>query len=100
MPVFKMIYDGISPWRDLMYEVFQLQGFYNWDVLAGVYATQPELFEDRTEWIESTPTELKKGFLKKGAPHEKSSYDLNIPHTIKDIDAFNDIVFEARGNVI
>ena len=98
VPVFKLIYEGISPWRDFIYEVFKLRGFYNWDVVAGIYATQPELFENRAEWIESTPLELKKGFLKKGTPHQ-NAYALNIPRAIKNIDAFNDTVFEAWENV-
>lgn len=100
VPVFKMIHDGIAPWRDFMDEVFQLQGFYNWDMVAGVYAIQPELFEDRTEWIVSTPVELKRGFLKKGTPHETIGYDVNVPTAIRDMDAFNDSVFDAWGNVV
>jgi len=81
-----------------MNEVFKIEGFYNWDVLAGVYATNPELFVEKSRLVQSGVEDYKTGFLKISASDEKG-YMLNIPSAINDIDRFNDLVFRAWNNV-
>jgi len=95
---YQYIYDRITPWRDFMNEVFKIEGFYNWDVLAGVYATNPELFVEKSRLVQSGVEDYKTGFLKISASDEKG-YMLNIPSAINDIDRFNDLVFRAWNNV-
>ena len=60
--------------------------------------TNPELFQDSYKSIISTEEDLQKGLLRIEDPHENGSL-INIPTVIKDIDLFNEIIFETWKNV-
>ena len=98
-PIYGYIYENSKPWAEFFDSAFSCGGFYNWDVVAGVYTTQPELFQDNVEWVVSTADDLISGLLK--VDHSKSQgYQLNIPNRIHDINKFNDLVFETWKNVL
>ena len=96
--IYKYIYDKAKPWADFFDSVFECGGFFNWDVVAGVYATQPDLFLDNTETIVSSSEDLVSGLLKID-PTKTKGYQVNIPQRILDIDKFNDLVFSSWHNV-
>ncbi len=94
IPGFSYILERLYPWRDLMRKVFKIDGFFNWDVLAAAYVTNQELFENNRIRIQSTANDLKTGLLKIAAPSE-NGYELNVPSSLRNINAFNHIVFKA-----
>ncbi len=98
IPILRYISEKIGHWREFNSKVFKLDGFYNWDVAAALYATYPELFTRREVAVCSTAEDLKTGLLWECAPGEPG-YPLNIPDRILDLDAFNDIVFSAWENI-
>lgn len=98
IPIYRYIYDKTKPWADFMDSVFSCKGFYNWDVVAGVYATQPDLFHDNQEWLISTTEDLTTGLLKVDSSGN-GGYRVNIPKAIKDIHEFNKVVFDSWQNV-
>ena len=85
-------------WYEHFKELFSTEGFFNWDIVSSVYMTNPELFENSYKSIISSEEDLKKGFLKIEDHHENGTI-INIPTTIKDIDLFNEIIFETWKNV-
>ena len=85
-------------WYEHFKELFSTEGFFNWDIVSGVYMTHPELFQDSYKSIISTEEDLQKGLLRIEDPHENGSI-INIPTAIKDIDLFNEIIFETWKNV-
>lgn len=85
-------------WYEHFKELFSTEGFFNWDIVSGVYLTHPELFEDNDRSIVSTEKDLQKGFLRIEDQHKNGSI-INIPTEIKDIDHFNEIIFETWKNV-
>lgn len=95
-PAFNYIREKTLPWFDFIGPEFGVDGFYNWDVVAAVYLTNPELFKDNTEFISSEIIDLEKGFLKRSDLY--NGYSLNIPTIITDIDRFNSLVLSAWRN--
>ena len=85
-------------WYEHFKELFSTEGFFNWDIVSSVYITNPELFEDSYQSIISNEKDLQKGLLKPEDHHENGSI-INIPTAIKDIDLFNEIIFETWKNV-
>lgn len=98
IPAYKYIYKHILPWLDFMEKHLNLRGFYNWDVLAGVYSTSPDLYKDQQYQVISSAEHLETGFLHISTEKD-SGYILNIPDALLDIRRFNDVVFEAWKNV-
>ena len=86
------------PWIEFMKAVFGIDGFYNWDMVAAVYATHPRLFSESRFQTTATESDLCSGFLKKSTPTGQG-YGINLPRRILDIQKFNDVVFQAWGNV-
>ncbi|WP_338471726.1 nucleoside hydrolase [Niallia sp. XMNu-256] len=85
-------------WYEHFKELFATEGFFNWDIVSGVYITNPELFDNNYTSIISSDEDLKKGFLKTEDDHDKGSI-VNIPTEILDIGLFNEIIFETWKNV-
>ncbi|MBB6445606.1 nucleoside hydrolase [Bacillus benzoevorans] len=85
-------------WYENFKELFATEGFFNWDIVSGVYITHPELFADSYQSIISSERDLQKGFLRIEGEHENGSI-INIPTEIKDTDLFNEIIFEAWKKV-
>jgi purine nucleosidase len=98
VPAYAYLLKALHPWRDTMEQVFGLKGFYNWDTTAAVCVTDPSLFRDEKCVIASTPTDLKKGFLRtEGSPAEGSR--INMPSAIIDPEEFNRRILEAWQRV-
>ncbi len=96
--IYKYIKRKTIAWFEFIMEEFGIKGFYNWDVVAALYITHPELFDENIKKLVSTPEDLKKGYLVIDSS-SNNSYEVNIPTKIKDIDKFNDLVFNAWGKV-
>jgi len=99
LPAYDYIYKRVVPWVDFMYEIFKLDGFYNWDIVGGVYATHPGLFMSHHLLINSTALDLNTGVLNIST-QKNNGYRLTIPSEITDIQKLNDIVFESWKQVI
>jgi len=100
--IYDYILARVNPWVEFMGEVFTLDGFYNWDMAAAVYTTNPDLFLPQSVTVNSAVEDLASGHLKIAGKEQtvySSGYPLNIPTTIRDISRFNDIVFDAWENV-
>ncbi|MCG8541966.1 MAG: nucleoside hydrolase [Clostridia bacterium] len=96
--IYQYIRNKTIDWFEYVMNEFGIQGFYNWDIVAAVYITHPQLFDRKLEKVVSTPEDLKKGYLKINQ-ESYSGYEVNIPTRIEDINRFNNIVFEAWGRV-
>ncbi len=96
--VYKYIKDKTIKWFEFVMKEFGIKGFYNWDIVAALYITNPELFDENMQKVISTSEDLKKGYLKLGNIDSKN-YEVNIPTKIKDIEKFNEIIFETWKNV-
>lgn len=97
--IYKYIKNKTIDWFEFIMDRFQIKGFYNWDIVAAVYITHTELFNENIKKIISTPKDLDKGYLIINSS-QQSSYEVNIPTHIGDINRFNDAIFEAWKNVI
>lgn len=91
--VFKYIREKTLPWFNFIGPKYDVEGFYNWDVVAAVYLTNPEIFQDDVEIISSEEEDYKTGLLKTSS--DKVGYKVNIPKSIVDMKKFNSLVFEA-----
>lgn len=92
--IYDYIRRNIEPWYSFVEKNFGVWGFYNWDIVSAVYITNPELFEDNYESIISTEEDLRKGYLRISSD-AVDMWKKNIPRTIKDVDKFKQIIFDA-----
>lgn len=96
--IYKYILDNLLPWIKRNNQQFGVEGFYNWDTIAAVFLTHPELFEDSQCHVISTEDDLKSGFLRKiDSPRE--GYSVHITEKIKDIEALNSVILKTWGKV-
>lgn len=93
---YKYIYEKIEPWYQFIKAEFDIDGFYNWDVVAAVYMTNREIFEENLVRIKSTVNDLEKGYLV--IECEEGSL-ISLPQKIIDKQRFNELVFSAWNNV-
>lgn len=64
-------------WFDDNEEDYGIEGFYNWDVIAGAYLVHPELFTDKEYKMSISEKDLHTGFLR--AVSEGENCRLNLP---------------------
>lgn len=95
---YKYIKSKSYEWYKYFIDLYGTKGFYNWDIVAAVYIGNPELFDENFESIISNVDDLRTGFLRIDTS-SAASYKVNIPRIIKDVDRFNEIIFEAWKNV-
>lgn len=95
---YRYIREKSYDWYKYFTNSYYTKEFYNWDTVAAVYVTNPELFEDNIVNVVSTVEDLKKGFLKIDKD-SSSGYKVNIPIHIKDRYRFNEVVFETWSKV-
>jgi inosine-uridine nucleoside N-ribohydrolase len=93
---YKYIFEKIEPWHQFIKGEFDIDGFYNWDVVAAVYMTNREVFEENIVRIKSTAKDLERGYLV--IDSEEGSL-INIPQRIVDKEKFNELVFSSWKNV-
>jgi purine nucleosidase len=76
-----------------MMQVFAIDGFHNWDVVAAAYLAEPDLFTDHYYGLESGEKDLAKGLLRLNAPTGADCL-VNLPE-IKDMEAFTAEVYQS-----
>jgi purine nucleosidase len=96
LPIYKYINTKTYKWFEFIMNEFGIDGFYNWDIVASVYITNPELFEVNFIDIHSTVDDLKSGLI---INTKNPNSNINMPVLIKDVDKFNNIIFEAWSNL-
>lgn len=96
--IYRYIKNKTIHWFEFIMKEFGIKGFYNWDIVAALYITHPELFNKNIQNVISTSEDLKTGYLKIDNS-SNNGYKINIPTEIKDINRFNEIIFKAWGNV-
>ncbi|SHJ88467.1 nucleoside hydrolase [Paramaledivibacter caminithermalis] len=96
--IYQYIRDKTINWFEFIMQKFGIKGFYNWDIVASVYITHPELFDRNIQKITSTSQDLDNGYLKINNL-SGNSYEINIPTKIKDIDKFNKVIFDSWAKV-
>jgi purine nucleosidase len=96
LPIYKYINAKTYKWFEFIMNEFGIDGFYNWDIVASVYITNPELFEDNFIDIHSKVDDLKSGLI---VNTENINSNINMPTLIKDVDKFNNIIFETWSNI-
>lgn len=97
--IYQYIKNKTIDWFEFIMDQFGIKGFYNWDIVAAIYITHPELFDENIQKVISTPENLNKGYLKIDSLAQEF-YEVNIPTQIKDTDKFNDAIFKAWKNVV
>lgn len=97
IPCYRYIKKKSYLWYEYFKELFKTEGFFNWDIVAAMYITNADLFDENIVNIISNEDDLKTGFLK--ISDENPGYKINIPTKIKDIRIFNDIIFDSWKNV-
>jgi len=98
IPLFSYLQARLCPWRDLMKKVFKIEGFFNWDMVAGVYVTDPELFDENFVKVVSSVEDMKSGLIRTADCADGGPF-INMPLRISDIKRFNDLVFNAWARV-
>lgn len=97
--VYQYIKEKTIPWFEFIMKEFAIDGFYNWDIVAAVFITNPELFNENHIFVNSTPNDLRTGMLMENTSYSNlERYILNIPTEIKNIEKFNETIFEAWKN--
>jgi purine nucleosidase len=96
--IYKYISDKAYNWYKFIMKEFCINGFYNWDIVAAVYITNPELFDRNIMYICSKPKDFKKGLLKV-CDSCVDSYKINIPQEILNVEKFNNIIFKSWENI-
>lgn len=97
-PIYEYIRKNIESWYVFVEKTFGVWGFYNWDIVSAVYVTNPELFEDKYEYVVSREEDLSRGYLKIDNNKDRAA-KINIPVKIKNREEFNKIIFDAWERV-
>lgn len=93
--IYRVIEKSIEHWVDRIYKKFNIEGFCNWDMAAAIYISHKELFSNEEVSINPTIESLKSGDLNLDINGSKK---IIMPETIKDLDKFNSIIFQAFEN--
>lgn len=81
-------------WFADMRQMFNLDGFYNWDVVAAVYLAEPSFFHNDFRCIKADPQNLQRGLLRTAPPAGEGAGLVNLP-VIQDLRSFTDDVYHA-----
>ncbi|KUO66368.1 MAG: nucleoside hydrolase [Gracilibacter sp. BRH_c7a] len=96
-PIAKYITRKCSYWFEDMMNMFKINGFYNWDVVAAAYLLEPSLFNNNYQYIEPNIENLQKGLLcfrPNNRESERESYLINIP-LIADLNSFTADIYNT-----
>ncbi|SHH65673.1 Inosine-uridine preferring nucleoside hydrolase [Sporobacter termitidis DSM 10068] len=77
-PIARYIFDKCFYWFENMTRRFNIDGFYNWDVVAAAYLAEPGLFKDNPQYLTSGPQQLKSGILNFGGKEARRAI-VNLP---------------------
>ncbi|HWQ75693.1 MAG TPA: nucleoside hydrolase [Syntrophomonas sp.] len=92
-PAARYIYQKCRDWFRTMMQVFAIDGFHNWDVVAAVYLAEPGFFADHCYGLVSKEKDLTQGLLRLSSP-EKADCTVNLPQ-IKDLESFTAEVYRG-----
>ncbi|MCB8814816.1 nucleoside hydrolase [Desulfosporosinus shakirovi] len=84
-------------WFKDMMAAFNIDGFYNWDVVAAAFLVHPELFIPKPYCASLNPKDLERGLLK-NSHKEAPACCFNTPY-IRDINAFNENIYNSWMNM-
>ncbi len=96
LPIYKYIKSKTLPWFEFILNQYGTDGFNNWDIVASVYITNPELFDNNFVDINSTISDLNTGML---ITKSNPSSTIDMPLNINEVDKFNDLIFDAWSKV-
>lgn len=94
LPAARYIHEKTAYWYDYMKEQFELDGFFNWDVVAAAYIMDIRLFDENETAITPTVESLQEGFLIGSGNDIK----VKLPR-IMDPASFEEAVYAAYLNV-
>jgi len=92
LPAFSYMYKYVKHWMYHLEDIYKILGFHIWDLVATLYLTNPDIFENRLTDIESTADDLKTGLLK--LKNDDMGL-VNVPKKIVDIEKAWDLIFEG-----
>lgn len=84
------------PWLEYIGQKYQNKGFHNWDAIAAVYLTHPQLFIDKQIAFSATPDDLSQGYL---IGTNISARIINVPTTIVDPAKLQATLIESWSNI-
>ena len=96
MPIGSWLYAHTRSWFETKILRYGLNGFYNWDAVAAVYATEKRLFSDHPCRFHMTKETLKNGYI--GGRETPLNGRANLP-TLRDPEAFAEELFESWRRV-
>ncbi|MGL5327737.1 MAG: nucleoside hydrolase [Peptostreptococcaceae bacterium] len=96
LPIYRYIKDKTYEWFKFIMNQYGTKGFHNWDIVASVYITNPELFENRFIDIESSVNDFEIGMI---VFDENNKSNINMPSLIKNVNVFNKIIFDTWENI-
>lgn len=99
VPSYIYIREKTLPWFEYIGPKFNTPGFYNWDIVAGVFITNPELFDLNVVDVYSSVEDLKRGFIKTSPLNSNVVASINLPTTILDKATFTDTIFASWKSV-
>lgn len=85
-------------WFRNMMSFFDINGFYNWDVVAAAFLANPSIFENKIFNLAPNIKHLERGFLNKNYQTNESLCFINLPE-IHDVKKFTDDIYESWLNV-
>lgn len=85
-------------WFENMMSFFNINGFYNWDVVAAAFLANPSMFENKLFNLTPNIRHLEEGFLNKKHPMDEFLCPINLPE-IHDVKKFTDDIYETWSNV-
>lgn len=95
-PIFSFIEKETRHWINHIGGIYKIDGFYNWDAVAAVFIDRPDLFDYKNELVVSSLEDLQTGFLR---TDKKKGKRVLLPYRINDVQAFNDTLISAWGDV-
>ena len=93
-PIAKYISEKCTYWFEQMMETFDINGYYNWDVVAAARLAEPSLFRDIKYRFKPGMSELKRGFLTESNEGSSHPCVINKPE-IMNIKAFSDEIYRG-----
>lgn len=90
-PIARYIAEESSYWFNHMMSFFEMDGFYNWDVVAAAYLANPLLFQDSLYSIDLRPEDLGHGRLAVTDSPDANPKGINLPKIKYPRELINDI---------
>ena len=93
--LYRFLERSLKSWLARMKKEFDMDYFCNWDMAAAIYITHRHLFSKEKVYIMPTQDSLAIGDIQVQDFATQNSHHIHMPHTILDIDRFNNIILES-----